>query len=265
MANRTKSSNSELAATEELPTQNQCSGGFHAVESLLARNPENIEAVWVDSGRRDQRIAKLKKACLDRNVALHSCARTQLDQLAGGKRHQGVVATIKQVRDRKLPDLNKTLDSLDHPPLLLVLDQIKDPHNLGACLRSAEGAGVDAVILPRDHACPVNDTVRRVAAGAAERVTIIYVTNLSRVLLELKSRGIWLVGCADQAKNTIYKNDLTGNVAVLLGAEDKGLRQLTQKYCDHLVSIPMAGEVPSLNVSVACGIALFEAVRQRST
>jgi 23S rRNA (guanosine2251-2'-O)-methyltransferase len=160
-------------------------------------------------------------------------------------------------------ELSVILDNLTDPPFLLVLDNVVDPHNLGACLRSADGAGVHAVIVPKDRSASLTDTVRRIASGGAESVPFVEVTNLARTLRNLKGRGVWLVGTADEAEQSLYQTDLTGPLAVVLGSEEKGLRRLTRETCDHLVSIPMAGKVESLNVSVACGIVLYEAVRQR--
>lgn len=155
------------------------------------------------------------------------------------------------------------LDNLTEPPFLLVLDNVVDPHNLGACLRSADGAGVHAVIVPKDRSAPLTDTVRRIASGGAENVPFISVTNLARTLRELKDRGIWLVGTADEATQGLYQTDLKGPLAIIMGSEEKGMRRLTRDCCDFIVSLPMAGRVESLNVSVACGITLYEAVRQR--
>ncbi len=237
--------------------------GFHAVESVLARSPEIIEQVLFDARRSDKRAVRLKQSLNDKSVAVRLAERKEMDQLSGGVSHQGVVAVLRQQSSPQAQSLPQILAQIDHPPLLLVLDQVKDPHNLGACLRSADGAGVDVVLLPKDRACPVNETVRRVAAGAAERVQVIYAANLARSLQEIKEQGVWLVGCADQAEQSIYDVDLSSGVAMILGAEESGLRQLTRKHCDYLVQIPMAGSVSSLNVSVATGVVLFEAVRQR--
>ncbi len=222
--------------------------------------------VWFDESRLDQRCEQLLLLAKNKNVSTHASLRIDLDELANGIRHQGVIALVKPARPRHLEELIELLDELDEKqqsPLLLVLDQIQDPHNLGACLRSADGAGVHAVVVPKDGSAPVTEVVRRVAAGAADRVPLFSVTNLARLIDALKDRGIWMIGTADEADDSLYDTPLTGPMAVVMGAEGKGLRRLTRERCDVLVSIPMAGEVSSLNVSVATGVILFEAVRQR--
>jgi 23S rRNA (guanosine2251-2'-O)-methyltransferase len=185
-----------------------------------------------------------------------------LDNISRGVRHQGVIAEVKLVQQEGEHGLFNLLRTIDQP-FLLILDQVQDPHNLGACLRTAECAGVNAVILPKDGAAPVNETVRRVAAGAAERLPVFYVTNLSRCLNKLQELGIWITGSADESAKTLFETDLRGNMAIVMGAEGAGLRKLTREHCDQIVSIPMSGTVSSLNVSVATGVILFEAVRQR--
>jgi len=185
-----------------------------------------------------------------------------LDEKAQGN-HQGVAARAKPVQAKGENELLSQLDALDGAPLLLVLDTITDPHNLGACLRTADAAGVHAVIAPKDKAVGITATVSKVACGAAESVPFYQVTNLARTLKELQDRGIWLFGTAGEASESVYKTDLKGPIAIVMGAEGKGLRRLTREACDHLIHIPMAGDVSSLNVSVATGVCLFEAVRQR--
>jgi 23S rRNA (guanosine2251-2'-O)-methyltransferase len=187
-----------------------------------------------------------------------------LNQLAAGERHQGVVAELVAQAGDPETQLEEALEAAGDAPLLLVLDGVQDPHNLGACLRSADAAGVAAVIVPRDRAAGLTPVVRKVAAGAAETVPLVAVVNLARTLRELKNRGVWLVGTDDAADRTLYEADLKGPVALVMGSEGEGMRRLTRECCDQLVSIPMAGAVESLNVSVAAGVALFEAVRQRS-
>jgi 23S rRNA (guanosine2251-2'-O)-methyltransferase len=196
------------------------------------------------------------------NIPLTTVSRQELDKMVNGH-HQGIIADCSEHPTYHETDLECLLAEISKP-LLLVLDSITDPHNLGACLRSADAAGVDAVIIPKDKSATVNATVRKVACGAAESVPIISVTNLARVLRQLKDAGIWLYGLAGEAQESIYKADLTGNVAIVMGAEGSGLRRLTRDHCDYLVNIPMLGHVNSLNVSVATGVALFEVVRQRS-
>ncbi|MEZ5489018.1 MAG: 23S rRNA (guanosine(2251)-2'-O)-methyltransferase RlmB [Gammaproteobacteria bacterium] len=237
--------------------------GIHSVRELLRQHPDAVLQLHVLSGRQDARIEELTQLAAGAGIRVEPLSRRALDDLVGG-RHQGVAARIS------LPDTSKTeadlrslLDALDHDPLLLVLDEVSDPHNLGACLRSAEAAGVDAVIVPKDRSAPLNLTVRKVASGAAETVPLVVVTNLSRTLQDLQQRGIWLCGAAGEADKTLYQQDLTGPLALLMGSEGRGLRRLTRETCDYLVAIPMAGAVSSLNVSVATGVCLFEAVRQR--
>jgi len=188
-----------------------------------------------------------------------------MDKLASGERHQGVIAQLKKIDNLGEGALDSVLDNAGPNPLLLVLDGVTDPHNLGACLRSADAAGVHAVIVPRDRAAGLSPVVRKVAAGAAETVPLIQVTNLARTLRWLKERGFWLVGTDDEATQSIYTAKLTGPIAIVLGAEGAGMRRLTKEHCDLLVNIPMQGVVESLNVSVATGVTLFEAVRQRAS
>jgi len=197
------------------------------------------------------------------NVPIRRVARGELDELVPGVSHQGVVAetgAAPVIGEKELPEF---LDALPHPAFLLILDGIQDPHNLGACLRTADAAGVDAVILPRDRSAPLNATVRKVACGAAEFVPVVRVTNLARIMRAIRDRGIWVYGAAGEAESTLYQTDLSGPLALVLGGEGKGLRRLTREHCDGLVSIPLDGSVSSLNVSVATGVCLFEARRQR--
>jgi len=235
--------------------------GFHAVGVRLKTAPSSVVEVHVDATRRDQRMRQLIERAQAAKVRLVDSDDAQLTQLAGNARHQGVVARVTPLpQSHSLDDL---LDAVEGPPLLLVLDGVTDPHNLGACLRVADGAGVHAVIAPKDHAVGLNATVAKVASGAAETVPYLMVTNLARTLNELKERDILVVGTSDDAPGTLYDADLKGAVALVLGAEGKGLRQLTRKTCDLLVRIPMHGAVESLNVSVASGVCLYEARRQR--
>ena len=235
--------------------------GFHAVGVRLKTAPSSVLEVHVDTTRRDQRMRTLVERAQAANVRLVDSDETRLAQLAGSAGHQGVVAKVTPLpQTHSLDDL---LDAIEGPPLLLVLDGVTDPHNLGACLRVADGAGVHAVIAPKDHAVGLNATVAKVASGAAETVPYQMVTNLARTLNELKERDIRIVGTSDDAPITLYEADLSGPLALVLGAEGKGLRQLTRKTCDQLVRIPMHGAVESLNVSVASGVCLYEARRQR--
>jgi 23S rRNA (guanosine2251-2'-O)-methyltransferase len=235
--------------------------GFHAVGVRLKTASASITEVHVDATRRDQRMRQLVERAAAAKVRLIESDDARLTQMAGTDRHQGVVARVTPLaQTHSLDDL---LDAVQGPPLLLVLDGVTDPHNLGACLRVADGAGVHAVIAPKDHAVGLNATVAKVASGAAETVPYLMVTNLARTLNELKERDILVVGTGDDAPITLYQADLSGPLALVLGAEGKGLRQLTRRTCDVLMRIPMHGAVESLNVSVAGGVCLYEALRQR--
>ncbi len=237
--------------------------GFHAVTVRLKTAPESILELHVDVSRRDARMRQFVERARDAGAKLIDSDDERLTRLSGGTRHQGVVARVTLLKPRH--SLDQVLDEVSGPPLLLVLDGVTDPHNLGACLRVADGAGAHAVLAPKDHAVGLNATVAKVASGAAETVPYLMVTNLARSLNELKERDIVVIGTAEDAELTIYDLDLSGPLALVLGAEGAGLRQLTRKTCDHLVRIPMAGAVESLNVSVAAGVCLFEALRQRRT
>ena len=236
--------------------------GFHAVGVRLKTAPQSVIEVYFDASRRDARMRQFLDRAREAGVRLIEADGLRLAKLAGSHGHQGVAARVEAVETaRSLDDL---LDSLEEPPLLLVLDGVTDPHNLGACLRVADGAGAHAVIAPKDHAVGLNATVAKVASGAAETMPYFMVTNLARTLGELQERNIWCIGTSGDAPRTLYQVDLKGPVALVLGAEGTGMRQLTRKTCDELVSIPMRGAVESLNVSVASGICLYEALRQRA-
>ena len=235
--------------------------GFHAVTVRLKTAPGSVVECYVDGTRRDARMRQFVERAKEAGLRLIESDELRLQALAGTHRHQGVVAKV--VPPPQTKSLDDLLDAVEGPPLLLVLDGVTDPHNLGACLRVADGAGAHAVIAPKDHAVGLNATVAKVASGAAETVPYFMVTNLARTLGELKERSIRVVGTADDAPRTLYAADLKQPLALVLGAEGQGLRQLTRKTCDELVGIPMAGAVESLNVSVASGIGLYEAVRQR--
>ena len=239
--------------------------GFHAVTVRLKTAPESVLEVHVDTTRRDARMRQFVERAAAAGARIVDSDGPRLDRLAGTARHQGVVARVTPLAPKH--SLDDVLDAVEAegrgPALVLVLDGVTDPHNLGACLRVADGAGAHAVIAPRDHAVGLNATVAKVASGAAETVPYLMVTNLARTLGELKERGLAVVGTADDAPRTLYEGVFTGPTALVLGAEGHGMRQLTRKTCDALVSIPMAGAVESLNVSVAAGVCLFEARRQR--
>ena len=235
--------------------------GFHAVTVRLKTDPESIVEIHIDASRRDARMRQFTERVQAAGAKLIESDDDRLIRLAGSPRHQGVVAKVNILA--KLHSVDDVLDGVTGPPLVLVLDGVTDPHNLGACLRVADGAGAHAVLAPKDHAVGLNATVAKVASGAAETVPYLMVTNLARTLGELKERDIQVIGTAEDAELTIYDIDLTGPVALVLGAEGAGLRALTKKTCDVLVRIPMAGAVESLNVSVASGVCLYEALRQR--
>jgi len=238
--------------------------GFHALTVRLKTAPGSVVEVHIDATRRDARMRQFVERAREAGVRLIESEELRLQALAGTHRHQGVVGKVHDLPTaRSLDDLLDGVEAAGAVPLLLVLDGVTDPHNLGACLRVADGAGAHAVVAPKDHAVGVNATVAKVASGAAETVPYFMVTNLARTLGELKERNVWVVGTSDDAPGTLYQSDLRRPLALVLGAEGAGLRQLTRKTCDELVSLPMAGAVESLNVSVASGICLYEAVRQR--
>ncbi len=241
---------------------NQKIYGWHAVEAVLSRSPGRIRRLWLQKGRADRRAKLLQSRVAGLGVDVVPIARHELDELVDGS-HQGVAAEIEALSEWHEHDLLDWLSATDETPFLLILDGVTDPHNLGACMRSADAAGVHAVIVPKDKSAPLNAAARKVACGAAETLPLVRVTNLARAMRVLRDAGIWLVGTAGEAEGTIYDVDLSGPLAVVMGAEGSGMRRLTREHCDHLVRLPMLGSVASLNVSVATGICLFEAVRQR--
>ena len=246
--------------------------GIHAVDSLLRRNPRSVAELLVQVGREDKRMSALLQLARNQGVPVQRRPRAELDALVEG-RHQGAVAVLCSDpaggEGGETTNLWEEARLLEHvegkggPVLILVLDGVTDPHNLGACLRSAAAAGADAVVVPRDNAAGLTPVARKVACGAAEVLPFVTVTNLSRTLRALKARGVWLYGTAAEAEKSLYDSELTESVALVMGAEGRGLRRLTREQCDHLIHLPMAGAVSSLNVSVAAGIFLFEVVRQR--
>lgn len=238
--------------------------GIHAVKALLDSDPQRFQEVFILKGRDDRRLQPLVKELEAQGIVIQVANRQWLDSQVEGGVHQGIVARVKQGRqyqENDLPDLLASLDS----PFLLILDGVTDPHNLGACLRSADAAGVHAVIVPRDRSAQLNATAKKVASGAAEHVPLIRVTNLARTMRLLQESNVWIVGTAGEADHHLYQSKMTGPMALVMGAEGEGMRRLTREHCDELISIPMAGSVSSLNVSVATGVCLFEAVRQRSS
>jgi 23S rRNA (guanosine2251-2'-O)-methyltransferase len=237
--------------------------GFHAVGVRLKTSPASVIEIYYEPTRRDARMRQFLERVKEAGVRLIEADALRIAKLAGSHGHQGVAARVNEIKMvHSLDDLLDALEGID-APLILVLDGVTDPHNLGACLRVADGAGAHAVIAPKDHAVGVNATVAKVASGAAETVPYFMVTNLARTLNELKERNIWIIGTSDDAPKTLFDVDLKGPTALVVGAEGDGMRQLTRKTCDELVSIPMQGAVESLNVSVASGVCLYEARRQR--
>ncbi|MBI5784657.1 MAG: 23S rRNA (guanosine(2251)-2'-O)-methyltransferase RlmB [Rhodocyclales bacterium] len=249
------------AREEIIVSETRLIHGFHAVTAKLRHAPGDVKELYVAEGRQDARVRDLLKAAATAGVRVLPVDAARLDGMAGGARHQGVVARVAATA--KYVSLDDVLDNLSEPALLLVLDGVTDPHNLGACLRVADAAGCHAVVAPKDKACGLNATAIKVASGAADTVPYIMVTNLARSLRELQERGVWVVGAAGEAEKVLHAIDQKGPLAWVLGAEGAGLRRLTRDTCDELARIPMYGSVESLNVSVASGICLFEARRQR--
>lgn len=237
--------------------------GWHSVTAVLNQRPDSVQRIWLQSGRGDERAEKLAQLARQCGVTVKNVSRSELDREAGELRHQGVIAWVQASAPGNQNDLDMHLDTLESPPLLLILDGVEDPRNLGACLRTADAAGVDAVITPRDRSAGLTSAARKTAAGAAETVPIFQVSNLARCMRGLQDRGIWLVGLAGEAESSLYTADLKGPMALVLGAEGQGLRRLSRESCDQLVKIPMSGTVESLNVSVAAAVCIYEAVRQR--
>ena len=235
--------------------------GFHAVTARLRHDASGIEEILYDPTRRDRRMVDFLETAKAAGVRLIAADAARLQGLTGNDRHQGVVARAADVA--LAMNLAELLDSLSGPALLLVLDGVTDPHNLGACLRVADAAGAHAVIAPRDRAVGLNATAAKVASGAAETMPYITVTNLARALREIQEAGVWVIGTDDQAPTSLFQTKLDGPIAIVMGAEGEGMRRLTRDTCDNLMHIPMQGSVESLNVSVASGVCLFEAVRQR--
>ncbi len=236
--------------------------GIHAVQALLKTSPHRLQELYVFKGRRDHKIQKITDTAKSLSAKLTFVDKKILDSLCDGN-HQGLVAIVSPGKSYIESDLYVLVDELNEAPFLLILDGVTDPHNLGACMRSADAAGVHAVIIPKDNSVGLNETVRKVASGAAENIPLIAVTNLARCMKKLQELGVWITGLAGEVDTSIYDSDITGARAIVMGAEGEGMRRLTKDHCDSLAYIPMKGSVSSLNVSVATGIVLFEALRQR--
>lgn len=238
--------------------------GIHAVTSIVKNNPERLVELFVLQGRRDKAIDEILKLARNAGVRPQESQRKTLDNKAQGENHQGVLALVTAPKHYQEADLPALCEGAGRQACFLVLDNVTDPHNLGACLRTADAAGVTAVIVPKDKSAKITSTVSKVASGAAETMPFVVVTNLARALRDLQQQGVWVVGTAGEATETIYQADMTGPMALVMGAEGSGMRRLTREHCDQLIAIPLTGSVSSLNVSVAAGVCLFEIVRQRA-
>ena len=237
--------------------------GLHSVQAALDYSPNKIHKAWVDTGRQDKRLTQAIDNLLDLGIEPEKVDRKKLDRLAENNNHQGIVIEVEMPAELSESDLKTAVENLTETALFLVLDNVQDPHNLGACLRTADATGVHGVIITKDNATGITPTVCKVASGAAETVPVYQVTNLARTLRWLKGEGLWIMGAAGETAQTIYSTDFSVPMALVVGTEDKGLRRLTKEQCDVLVSVPMLGKVESLNLSVATGVLLYEAVRQR--
>lgn len=238
-------------------------GGMHAVKALLKANASDTQLLLIQKGRKDSRVRAIVSLAQKASIPVREVSKRELDEAGGGIEHQGVLAEFRGEPVGNEDDMFEHLSSCGDSVFVLVLDGLQDPHNLGACIRSADAAGVDAVVVPVDNSVGITPVVRKVASGAAETMPVFQVTNLQRVLKKLQTAGIWVYGAAGEADSPIYDIDLTGSVAIVMGSEGSGLRRLTREACDGLFTIPMHGTVSSLNVSVAAGISLFEVCRQR--
>ncbi|MDA1342933.1 MAG: 23S rRNA (guanosine(2251)-2'-O)-methyltransferase RlmB [Proteobacteria bacterium] len=238
--------------------------GLHSVQAALDYSPDKIIRVWVDVQRVDKRLSTIIESLVALGIEPEKTDRKKLDRLADGNNHQSIAMEIEMPSEQTESDLKTMVENLTTTALLLVLDNVQDPHNFGACLRTADATGVQGVIITKDNATGITPTVCKVASGAAETVPVYQVTNLARTLRWLKGEGIWIMGAAGEAEQTVYQTDLTVPMALVIGAEGKGLRRLTKENCDSLIKLPMLGQVESLNLSVATGAFLYETVRQRS-
>ena len=236
---------------------------LHAAQSALMYSPQKISRAWVDSERHDKRLETLLETLSTLDISIEKVERKKLDKLADGMNHQGVVLEVALPEELSENDLKVAVEHLSENALFLVLDNVQDPHNLGACLRTADATGVHGIIITKDNAVGITPTVCKVASGAAETVPVYVVTNLARTLRWLKTEGVWVVGTAGEAESTLFTSDFTVPMALVIGAEEKGMRRLTREQCDLLVKLPMLGTVESLNLSVATGVLLYEVLRQR--
>lgn len=237
--------------------------GLHSVQAALDYSPSKIQQAWLDSGRQDKRLSQMTEDLLALGITPEKVDKKRLDRLADGSNHQGIVIAVEMPGELSEHELKTAVENLNEPALFLVLDNIQDPHNLGACLRTADATRVHGVIITKDKATGITPTVCKVASGAAETVPVYQVTNLSRTLRWLKDEGLWIIGAAGETTDVLYKTDFTVPMALVMGAEGTGLRRLTKDHCDMLVAVPMLGQVDSLNVSVATGVLLYEVLRQR--
>lgn len=238
--------------------------GIHTVASLLRWQPQRAESIWLEQNKRNQRVEELIAYANKLGIPVQQVQRGKLDQLCEGTQHQGIAASCTPTPLTDEHDLVTQIAEASTPPLILILDEVSDPHNFGACLRTADAAGVDAVVVPQRNSAPLSPIVHKIASGATLRLNIIKTPNLARFIDAIKKSGVWVYGAAGEASDTIYQSNLTQASAIVMGAEGQGLRRLTQERCDQLYSLPMLGGVESLNVSVATGIFLYEAVRQRT-
>lgn len=238
--------------------------GIHAAQSALTYSPQKITRVWLNTERSDKRLETLIETLADLNIQIEKVERKKLDKLADGANHQGVMLEVSLPEELSENELKTAVEHLTETALFLVLDNVQDPHNLGACLRTADATKVHGIIITKDNAVGITQTVCKVASGAAETVPVYMVTNLARTLRWLKSEGLWIIGTAGEAEQTLYQTDFTVPMALVIGAEEKGMRRLTREQCDLLVKLPMLGTVESLNLSVATGVLLYEALRQRT-
>ncbi|NRA84889.1 MAG: 23S rRNA (guanosine(2251)-2'-O)-methyltransferase RlmB [Gammaproteobacteria bacterium] len=236
--------------------------GLHSVEAVLVNEPERILEIFVLKGREDQRMTKVIGVARRNGISIAFVGKKTMDEKANGESHQGIIANARTAKVKTEAELDQIIAENKHP-FLLILDGVTDPHNLGACIRSADAAGVHAVIVPKDKSASLTPVVRKVACGAAETMPLIQVTNLARTMREIQQQGVWIIGTAGEATSELFDTKIEGSVALVMGAEGKGMRRLTREHCDELVSLPMSGSVSSLNVSVTTGICLFEVVRQR--